>query len=98
MTKINEIIKVGILSTLITFATGSILAVGGFSAQQHVYAAGHPTGGGGQVTGGMGGDAGIGTNGGTCSTANCNANGVSQNGAPGTAGVPGAGLRVIFYR
>ena len=87
MTKINEIIKVGILSALITFVTGSILVVGGFSAQQHVYA--RPNSGGSPgvtgLSGGMGGDAGTGTNGGACSTANCNANGASQNGGPGTA-------------
>jgi hypothetical protein len=38
--------------------------------------------------GSMGGNAGIGTSGGTCTTSNCNANGVSQNGGPGTAEEP----------
>jgi hypothetical protein len=105
MIKKNGIIKAGILSTFIAFATGSILVVGGFSAQQYVFARGLTVGGGGHgVTGvsggmaGMGGDAGIGTSGGTCNTPNCNANGASANGAPGTPAVPGTGaaLPVMF--
>jgi hypothetical protein len=40
----------------------------------------------------MGGDGGIATSGGMCTTCNCNANGVSQDGAPGTAEVPGSGI------
>ena len=99
---INNIVKIGFLSVLLVFAVFVLAADGlGIIRFQQVYAIRPPGGVTGVVgvSGGvgiMGGDAGIGTSGGTCTTPNCNTNGVSQNGAQGASGVPGTGMPGIL--
>jgi hypothetical protein len=81
--KAGSLIAVILLTTIFGYMT--------VGAPTQIYAA-HPAVGGGHVTGqstgangGVGTMGGIGTSGGTCTTPNCNANGVSQNGGPGTS-------------
>jgi hypothetical protein len=101
MTSKNERVKAGILSTLIAFAV-LVLTVGGLGTiptQEQVFVA-PPTLGVNGISGGigtMGGDGGIATSGNMCTTSNCNATGVSENGAPGTAGVAGTGVHGTGY-